>query len=154
MILEGHILRRGTFQAKPVNSQGAFRRDYPEQVHFPILRTLLAFLALLPSIARAGIALPDAINGTFSFSVCGLFGGTAPCLQLPQIQGNLFTLVLNAAVYVCGAVFLAGCLTLVFSGGKDNIVERGKGMLKASVIGYLIIGTSYVIYDLVAWMLY
>lgn len=121
-----------------------------------LLTYLLGFLEVgFRSLGRLFVPTVSAQNAwDFNINVCTLFSGTAPCVNLPTVQGNLFNFFILAAFEVCTGVFLLGCLYLVLSGGSQTLLDKGKNIIRYSLIAYAIIGGSFIILRAMTWLLY
>jgi hypothetical protein len=122
-------------------------------------------MALLSGIFTIGkeffselLSVPKAIAQAhpwdFSINICTLFDASAPCASMPTIQANLSNFFLNAASLVSTAVFVLGALLMAMSGGKEQLLENGKRMMKGAVVAFIVIGGSYIILRAVTWLLY
>ena len=101
-----------------------------------------------------GIPIASAQAWMFNINVCTLFAGTAPCINLPNVQGQLFDFFIKAAFEVCTGILLLGCLFMVLSGGSQTLLEKGKSIIKGSLIAYAVIGGSFIILRAITWLLY
>jgi hypothetical protein len=64
---------------------------------------------------------------------------------LPQIMDGLLSVMLQWSFMVATAIFLIGALLMVGSGGNETYLSAGKKLMKASMIGYAIILSAWLI---------
>ena len=107
---------------------------------------IASFFLLAPAAMAAGI-LPAAENGR---------PGDNPCTS-PNGCGNyslddMLQVAVNVANWILGVVgsvallfFIYGGFTLIFSGGNETTVKKGKQILIDAVIGLVIVFTSFLI---------
>lgn len=121
------------------------------------MASLFHLLETTDAVLEKFLAVPTASAAAawdFNINVCTLFSGTAPCINLPDVQGNLFNFFILAAFEVCTGIFLLGCLYLALSGGSQTLLDKGKNIIRYSLIAYAIIGGSFIILRAMTWLLY
>ena len=92
--------------------------------------TLLAIVLLAPvTTLAAGQVIVD----------------TGVVTSIPRIMDGALSLMLLWSSMVATAIFLAGATLMVGSGGNDEYLSAGKKLMKAAVIGYAIILSSWLI---------
>lgn len=96
---------------------------------------------------------------TFTTALSGLFFVLLPVLAvaapisvdtgvsttIPRIMDGLLSILLMWSSMVATAIFLMGATLMVGSGGNDTYLSAGKKLMKASMIGYAIILSSWLI---------
>jgi len=90
---------------------------------------LLAGLVFLPHSAQAGTVLI----------------ATGVDTTIPQIMQGLVNLFLRWSFFVATAIFLMGAVLMVASGGADAYLSAGKKLMKAALIGLVIVLSSWLI---------
>lgn len=93
------------------------------------LRFLLAFGFIgLPTSAFAAVLINTGVNTT-----------------IPQIMQGLVDLFLRWSILIATAIFLLGAIFMVGSGGNDEYLSTGKKLMKAALIGFGIVLSSWLI---------
>ncbi len=77
--------------------------------------------------------------------------GIDPTVSASSIVGGLVYIFLLWSSLVTTALFLLGCVLMVASGGNDALLSNGKKIMKASLIGYTIILSSWLILSTVVY---
>lgn len=70
---------------------------------------------------------------------------TGVSTTIPRIMDGILTILLQWSSMVATAIFLMGAILMVGSGGSDTYLSAGKKLMKASIIGYAIILSSWLI---------
>ena len=107
-------------------------------------RRLLALLIfLLPGVASAQL-----VN---RFIVVN--SGT-PVRTFVQLMDNLMVFLVTTIVSVTVVLFLVGAVHMVASAGKPELLEKGKKLMKNSLIGLALVLGSYTILRTIFFLLY
>ena len=85
------------------------------------------------------VELPDYTGTGFKFSG----------MSLGEVVSKLLPYVYVAAGLSMFVMLIIGGVSLMLSGGDPAKIEKGYGMLKASLIGFFIVFLSYIIVQLV-----
>jgi hypothetical protein len=70
---------------------------------------------------------------------------TGVSTDIPTIMDGIISLLLMWSSMVATAIFLMGATLMVGSGGNDAYLSAGKKLMKAAMIGYAIILSSWLI---------
>ena len=90
------------------------------------------------------IALPLAAWAAYQPIQVQIGTGVQP-RTVPQIIAGIVDILHGLAIAVATTTFLIGGIYVVASGGRENVVQNGKSIMKASLIGIAIILGSWMI---------
>jgi len=101
-------------------------------------------LATFVPAAMAG-SLGDSVTGNFKSTGEGVYGGSVPQQELPELVGS----IINAALGLLGVILVvlfiyAGFLWMTAAGNEEK-VKKARGMMTNAVIGMIIIFAAYAI---------
>lgn len=91
-------------------------------------RLFAGMTLLLPAAAWAQVQISTGVN-----------------TDIPTIMDGIISLLLMWSSMVATAIFLMGATLMVGSGGNDAYLSAGKKLMKAAMIGYAIILSSWLI---------
>jgi len=121
---------------------------------------LLLFITPIVAIATSDFA-PNCVN-LYPSDDAGLFKDVAcPCVKegacsaidFMRVVFNASQLLFKIAGAVALLMFIAGGFMLIISSGNQTYVDRGKEILRAAVIGLVIIFTAWIIINLIIVLL-
>lgn len=78
---------------------------------------------------------------------------TGVVTDIPTIMGGFLSIMLQWSSMVATAIFLLGAIFMVGSGGNDEYLSTGKKLMKASMIGYAIILSSWLILSTAVYLI-
>ena len=76
------------------------------------------------------------------------------CVNNLTVAGNIINALFVSSTAVALMIFLVGAAFMVFSAGNDTPLQKGKGMMTGSLIGLVVIVSSYAIFRTVVFFLY
>ena len=77
-----------------------------------------------------------------------------PNLTPQTVLQNVVTFLLRMGVFVCITVFMLGAFYMVFSRGKEDLLQKGKDLMIGAVIGLAVILGAYGIIRTFFYVLY
>jgi hypothetical protein len=126
-----------------------------------LLTSMLLFMPLVTLAQSEGIA-PSCPNVYPDGKDAGFFNDVrCACIESGDCTAtDFFYVVKNASQDIFGIaaaaallMFIAGGFMLIISGGNQTYVDRGREILKAAVIGLVIIFTAWIIINTIIVML-
>ena len=77
-----------------------------------------------------------------------------PNLTPAMVLQNVVTFLLGASTLVCITVFMLGAFYMVFSRGKEDLLQKGKDLMIGAVVGLAVILGAYGIIRTFFYVLY
>ena len=77
-----------------------------------------------------------------------------PNLTPMLILGNVVNFLLGGGVFVCITAFMLGTFYMVFSRGKEDLLQKGKDLMIGAVVGLAVILGAYGIIRTFFYVLY
>ena len=77
-----------------------------------------------------------------------------PNLTPAMVLQNVVTFLLGASTLVCITVFMLGAFYMVFSRGKEDLLQKGKDLMIGAVVGLEVILGAYGIIRTFFYVLY
>lgn len=77
-----------------------------------------------------------------------------PSLTPQAVLENVVQFLLGAGGFVCITVFMLGAFYMVFSRGKEDLLQKGKDLMIGAVVGLAVILGSYGIIRTFFYVLY
>jgi hypothetical protein len=112
-----------------------------------VIISALGIFLLAPAALAQGNILPAETGQGDTVSECGSPNGCGN-----YSLNDFLTLAVNISKWILGVVgsvvlffFIYGGFLFIFSGGSSDKVEDGKNMLIGSIVGLVIVFTSYII---------
>lgn len=105
----------------------------------------MMIVALLLLIPLTGLAVPTGCIGD------GAGTGTKTCIDtgvhstVPKIMEGFVNVLLGWSALVATTLFMLGAILMVGSGGEEKYLTSGKAIMKASMMGFAVIMSSWLI---------
>lgn len=109
-------------------------------------------LGFLKQIVLIPVLTQAASSVGYTTQPFGIVIGTN--LNPTQILANIARFLMAMGVFVCITVFMLGAFYMVFSRGKEDLLQKGKDLMIGAVVGLAVILGAYGIIRTFFYVLY